>query len=127
MDYYEYSILGYEETHPTYLNALEFLRTHNKNSDLNSVEGMRGHAQRFSAFNGSLMPHQLKWLRQELDKCQSTRTYALVCGHLPVHAQAADVRCLAWNSKEVLETLWLFEGTVIAYLAGHDHEGEFFL
>lgn len=31
-----------------------------------------------------------------------------------------------WNYKELLDLLWTFDGTVIAYLAGHDHPGGYF-
>ena len=126
LDFYKFSTLGYESTDATYSKAIDYLRTHNKNEDLNSVEGMRGHALRFSQFNGSLGVEQLAWLRDELDKCRSNNVRAIVCGHLPIHAQAADVRCLAWDSKDVLECLWHYERTVIAYLAGHDHDGGYF-
>lgn len=33
---------------------------------------------------------------------------------------------LLWNYKEVLDLLWTFDGTVLAYLAGHDHDGGYF-
>ncbi len=84
---------------------------------------MRGHARRFSKFNGSLSDRQMEWLRAQLNACKESNRKAIVCGHLPIQAQAADTMCLAWNSKEVLELLWSFDKTVVAYFAGHDHQG----
>lgn len=109
-----------------YLQALDYLKSHNKNADLNSVEGMRGHALRFSGFNGSLSDKQMKWLEKELSKCKEANKKVIVVGHLPIHAQSASAMCLAWNSKEVLEILWSFDQTVIAYFSGHDHDGGYF-
>lgn len=126
LDFYEDSVHGYPSTHPTYQSSLALLRAHNRNADLNSVEGMRGHALRFSAFNAALSARQLAWLRAQLEACRAHGRRALVCGHLPVHAQATDVRCLAWNAKDVLDVLWAYEGTCVAYLAGHDHDGGYF-
>jgi manganese-dependent ADP-ribose/CDP-alcohol diphosphatase len=31
-----------------------------------------------------------------------------------------------WNYKELLDLLWTFDGTVLAYIAGHDHNGGYF-
>jgi hypothetical protein len=45
---------------------------------------------------------------------------------LPIHAQAGEPMCLAWNSKQVLELIHSFDRTVIAYFAGHDHVGGYF-
>ncbi len=47
-------------------------------------------------------------------------------GHVPIHPSACDSLDLLWNYKEVLDLLWIFDGTVLAYLAGHDHDGGYF-
>jgi manganese-dependent ADP-ribose/CDP-alcohol diphosphatase len=39
LDFYKSAIIGYEETDPEYVTALDYLRSHNKNEDLNSAEG----------------------------------------------------------------------------------------
>ncbi len=141
LDYYEFSAIGYDENDEIYKKALAFLMTHNKNQDLNSVEGLRGHAQRFSKFNGSLSDFQINWLKNQLNYYKTNNKKVILCGHLPIHAQASDPMCkkffdcclffyhktyeiliklgLAWNSKEVLELIWSFDHTVIAYFAGY--------
>ena len=126
LDFYEFSVIGYEESSEEYKQAFDFLTKHNKNKDLNSTEGLRGHAQRFSKFNGALSQNQMSWFENELRNCNENKIKAIVCGHLPVHAKASDPTCLAWNSKEVLEVLWRYNRTVIAYFAGHDHQGGYF-
>lgn len=126
LDFYDYSVLGYDNDDPVYQDAMEYLKSHNKNSDLNSAEGMRGHGARYTAFNGSLGATQLEWLEKELGACKANDKKALVCGHLPLHPQAADSMCLAWNNKTILELFWSFENTVVAYMCGHDHRGGYF-
>lgn len=93
LDYYEFSAIGYDEDDETYKQALAYLMTHNKNQDLNSVEGLRGHAQRFSKFNGSLSEYQLNWLKRQLNYCKDNNKKVIICGHIPIHAQASDPMC----------------------------------
>ena len=87
---------------------------------------MRGHALRFSKFNGSIPNEQINWLKDQLNICKDNGVKAIVCGHLPLHPKASDPRCLAWNNKEILEIIWEFDRTVIAYFSGHDHQGGYF-
>ncbi|CAF0890193.1 unnamed protein product [Brachionus calyciflorus] len=126
LDYYEYSCLGYETTDEIYKSAHEFLTTHNKNENLNSVDGLRGHGVRFTMFNGGLSDNQLELLKKELQFCKENNKKVIVTGHVPIHPQACDNMCLAWNYKEILELLWSFDHTVVAYFSGHDHKGGYF-
>jgi manganese-dependent ADP-ribose/CDP-alcohol diphosphatase len=93
LDYYEFSAIGYEESDTMYKKALAYLMAHNKNKDLNSVDGLRGHAQRFSKFNGSLSDFQIEWLKNQLKLCKDNNKKVIICGHLPIHAQASDPMC----------------------------------
>jgi manganese-dependent ADP-ribose/CDP-alcohol diphosphatase len=52
LDFYQFSLLGYDESDERYQSALNLIRKHNKNDNLNSYENMRGHALRFCKFNG---------------------------------------------------------------------------
>jgi len=126
LDCYEFSIIGYTADHPIYKEAHDLLRKHNTNEDLNNTSGLRGHAKRFSMFNGSLSESQMKWLERQLIECKEKNKKVIVCGHVPIHPQAVDLRCLMWDQKEILELLGLFEKTVIAYFSGHDHRGGYF-
>ena len=126
LDFYEFSALGFDETDPIYLKAIELLKTHNKNEDLNSVQNMRGHAMRFSKFNGSMSDKQMQWFADQLKECKVNRINTIVCGHVPLHAKASDIRCLAWNYREMLDLIGEYERCVIAYFCGHDHSGGYF-
>ena len=126
LDFFEYSILGFDESSPVYQNALEFLRKHNKNEDFNEADDTSSFGPNCTGINGSLSMKQVSWLKSELNTCKEAGSYAIVCGHLPIHDEAADVRFLAWNAKEMLECLWSFDKTVVAYFAGHDHQGGYF-
>ncbi len=119
LDFYDFSCLGYDESSDEYKKAYDYLTSHNKNEDLNSVEGMRGHALRFSKFNGSVSNEQVDWLKKELAICKEENLKVIICGHLPIHPKSTDPRCLAWNNKEILEVIWSFDKTVIAYFCGY--------
>ncbi|XP_069510605.1 manganese-dependent ADP-ribose/CDP-alcohol diphosphatase-like isoform X3 [Ambystoma mexicanum] len=47
-------------------------------------------------------------------------------GHLPIHPESADSVCLAWNYSEILSLLQCHK-CVVAYIAGHDHDGGYCL
>jgi manganese-dependent ADP-ribose/CDP-alcohol diphosphatase len=126
LDFYEFSAIGFDETDDVYQRAIAMLTHHNKNEDLNSAAGMRGNAQRFSKFNGSTSDTQFKWLEGQLAECKAQGVNAIVCGHVPLHPQASDPRCLAWNYKEVMDLFTVYEKQVIAYFCGHDHDGGYF-
>jgi manganese-dependent ADP-ribose/CDP-alcohol diphosphatase len=127
LDFYEFSAIGFDETDEIYQQAISLLKHHNKNEDLNSAAGLRGNAMRFSKFNGSTSATQLKWLEEQLKHCQSNNINAIICGHVPLHPQASDARCLAWNYKEVMDLISAYEKNIIAYFCGHDHDGGYFL
>jgi manganese-dependent ADP-ribose/CDP-alcohol diphosphatase len=127
IDFYQFSILGYDTDHVIYQEAHKFLTSHNKNQDLNDPTSLRGHGKRFTAFNGALSDTQLKWLREELEKCKENKLKAIIVGHVPVHPKgASSPMCLAWNYREILELFGTFEKTIVAYFCGHDHDGGYF-
>ena len=127
LDFYEFSALGYDEEDNVYKEAMDMLRKHNHNEDLNSANDLRGHGKRYTKFNGSLNQIQMDWLVEQLENLKETNKKVIVCGHLPVHPQATNSpMCLAWNYKEVLNIFNNYEKTILAYLCGHDHEGGYF-
>jgi manganese-dependent ADP-ribose/CDP-alcohol diphosphatase len=73
-----------------------------------------------------LSEKQINWLEEQLNTCKQLNKKAIVCGHQPLHPQACDNMCLAWNYRQILELLWSFERTVIGYFSGHDHKGGYF-
>ncbi len=49
--------------------------------------------------------------------------YSFFQGHIPIHPQAGDELALLWNYEDVLDVLWIYNDVVLAYFAGHVHEG----
>ena len=143
LDTYEFSALGIEENDPIYIEAINLLRKHNTNESLNDPTNLRGHQRRFVQFNGALNSTQMNWLNEQLTQAQNRnekviiigrsldeeeqkfRLYILL-GHVPIHPSACDHLDLLWNYKEVLDLFWLFDNTILAYIAGHDHDGGYF-
>lgn len=123
LDQYEYSVLGYDQDDPIYLDAFKKLSFYNKNEDLNSSEGIQEGFTQFSKLNGAIGESQLKWLEFELTNCKEKGQKVIVCGHIPIHSQAPIEKLTAWNANEILNSIWKFEHTVIAYLCGHAHSG----
>jgi len=126
LDTYEFSALGVEKDSEVYIQSIELLRKHNQNEILNDPTGLRGHQRRFVEFNGGIPLKQLDWLKEQLTESKNRNEKVIIIGHIPIHPSACDHLDLVWNYKEVLDLLWIFDGTVLAYLAGHDHDGGYF-
>jgi hypothetical protein len=47
-------------------------------------------------------------------------------GHIPIHPKACDEIALLWNYEDILNLLWSFNDIILAYIAGHCHEGAYF-
>ncbi|RXN31266.1 manganese-dependent ADP-ribose CDP-alcohol diphosphatase [Labeo rohita] len=47
-------------------------------------------------------------------------------GHLPVHPNATDPICLAWNYEAMLSMLRSHK-SVVCFMAGHDHDGGYYV
>ncbi len=67
--------------------------------------------------------NQLEWLRGQLKSCADSNRKAIVCGHMPVFAEAGHRKNLPLNYSEVREAIWSAPGVCVAYLAGHEHCG----
>jgi len=125
LDTYETSALGIDEQSQIYEQAIDMLKKHNQNEDLNSCINLRGHQKRFVKFNGGVSDKQLQWLNEQLTEATKKNEKIIITGHNPIHPSACDHQCLLWNYKQVLDTLWCYD-CVIAVLCGHDHSGGYF-
>lgn len=47
-------------------------------------------------------------------------------GHIPVHPYSSDLVCLAWNYEKLLSILGSHK-SVVCFLAGHNHDGGYYL
>ena len=127
LDFYEFSVIGYDEDTHVYKDAMKYLHDKNPNEDLNDNDNLEGIERRFIAINGALSEQQLVWLKDELENLKDQKKKVLICGHQPIHPDATRIPgCLAWNFQEVLNIINSFDKTVLAYFSGHDHYGEHF-
>merc|ERR1712215_243755 len=77
---------------------------------------------RFMPYNGMLSKEQLFWLKLTLSSAAASQESVVVLSHAPFCPGACDPLCLIWNYQEVLDIVKDC-GSVVAVLAGHDHEG----
>lgn len=121
IDCYDISALGRVASHPKSKQATEFLRQMNPNADKNDHRNatLPHHVE----YNGSLSPQQIQWLDETLKSSENKFEKVIISGHIPVHPEATGAStCLLWNYEEVLEVIDR-HSCVVAYFAGHDHEG----
>ncbi|XP_071751973.1 manganese-dependent ADP-ribose/CDP-alcohol diphosphatase [Centroberyx gerrardi] len=122
LDAYDVSMLGREESSEKYTTALNLLREHNSNEDLNCPPVSGGLEQRFAKFNGGFSKEQLDWLDAVLSQADEKTERVTIVSHLPVHPSSTDPVCLAWNFDELLAVL-RSHSCVVCFMAGHDHDG----
>lgn len=73
-------------------------------------------------WNGALGKAQKAWLKKTLDAANRRREPIIVAAHFPVLPAASHRQIVLWDYQEVLDLLEATPG-VVAYLAGHHHEG----
>ncbi|CAM2725538.1 unnamed protein product [Rotaria socialis] len=133
IDTYELSLLGIDKNNENYIKAMNLLKEYNKNENVNDPTGLDGYQQRFIKLNGALTHKQLLWLKEELMKAKHLHEKVIIFfsssytpGHIPIHPKAGDELALLWNYEDILDILWTVDNTVLAYIAGHSHEGAYF-
>ncbi|XP_047465891.1 manganese-dependent ADP-ribose/CDP-alcohol diphosphatase [Mugil cephalus] len=122
LDAYDVSLLGVEESSERYSNAMNLIKQHNNNKDLNCPPEEGGMKQRFTMFNGGFSKDQLSWLDSVLSLADEKQERVTIVSHLPVHPCSTEPVCLAWNYDELL-AIMRSHSSVVCYMAGHDHEG----
>ncbi|KAM4664007.1 manganese-dependent ADP-ribose/CDP-alcohol diphosphatase-like isoform 2-T5 [Discoglossus pictus] len=120
IDSYDLSVIGRDPSSVKYEKSMKLLKENNHNEDLNSPTGLR--KPYFVQFNGGISTAQLNWINSVLTSSDEKEEKVIVLGHLPIHPDAADIICLAWNYQEVLSVLQSHP-CVVGYFAGHDHDG----
>ncbi|KAA8540756.1 hypothetical protein F0562_024325 [Nyssa sinensis] len=122
LDGYDISAIGWPQNHPNTLQAMEFLREKNPNSDKNSPMGLVGLERRFLMFNGAVGKEQLEWLDGVLQDATQLNQKVVICCHLPLDSGASSKEALLWNYDEVMDVIHRYNCVKVC-LAGHDHEG----
>ena len=126
LDSYDISILGEDESSPRYKQGIGMIRRHNKNEDLECLDGLNGLERRFVEFNGAIGTTQLSWLNNVLQKAQKNGQKVVIFCHVPIHPGNRKPLDLLWDYEDVLEVLWQFR-CVVACLHGHTHEADYYL
>ncbi|NXG21267.1 ADPRM diphosphatase, partial [Grallaria varia] len=124
LDAYDVSPLGRDPGSPRYEESLRLLRQKNPNEDLNSPAGLR--EPQFVAFNGGFSQAQLDWFDEVLKFSDENQEKVVVMGHLPIHPDASNGVCLAWNYEAALSVIHSHR-CVVCVLAGHLHDGGYCL
>jgi manganese-dependent ADP-ribose/CDP-alcohol diphosphatase len=122
LDGYDISAIGWPQDHPNMLEALNFLREKNPNSEKNSPVGLVGVERRFLMFNGGVGKEQLEWLDGVLQEASKLNQKVVVCCHIPLDPGASSKEALLWNYDEVMDVIHRYDCVKVC-LAGHDHEG----
>ncbi|XP_028424442.1 manganese-dependent ADP-ribose/CDP-alcohol diphosphatase isoform X1 [Perca flavescens] len=122
LDAYDVSLLGRQESSEQYNQAMDLLKLYNTNEDLNCPPLIEGLLQRFTMFNGGFSKEQLDWLDSVLSLADEKQERVTIVSHLPVHPRSTGPVCLAWNYEQLLAVVQS-HGSVVCFMAGHDHEG----
>ncbi|NWV08446.1 ADPRM diphosphatase, partial [Ptilonorhynchus violaceus] len=124
LDAYDLSTLGRDPGSPRYQESLRLLREKNPNDDLNSPAGLK--EPQFVAFNGGFSQAQLDWFDEVLKFSDENQEKVVVTAHVPIHPDASDRVCVAWNYEAALSVIHSHR-CVVCVLAGHQHDGGYYL
>lgn len=88
------------------------------------IDTARENGIHLKTWNGAVGELQLKWFRQKLAEGRDRGLNTIVCCHFPIHLDATKDRepIVLWNREDVLTILDEYPN-VVAYLAGHEHNG----
>jgi len=126
LDAYDWSLLGVPENDLNYLEAEKIIRRHNPKVFTDGGDWTKDlpvELQKYVPFNGAISKTQLQWLEQELSTAESQKRRVLIFLHVPLYLPAAGPRTLVWNNDKVMKVLHGHRDTVVAVIAGHQHEG----
>uniref|UniRef100_A0A7S0WLK8 Calcineurin-like phosphoesterase domain-containing protein n=1 Tax=Pyramimonas obovata TaxID=1411642 RepID=A0A7S0WLK8_9CHLO len=125
MDSYEISLMAPEGSEER-AEAVRVLQENNPNDVINGTtwfKGVEGLQRRFVPYNGQFSDTQLQWLRQVLEGASTRGERVLIACHQPCYPQCTNDCNLPFNYDKCLRILHSFPGVVVAWLAGHDHDG----
>ena len=114
LDFYEFSMIGYETTDEKYIEASKYIE---------DLEHTKSEHYTAPHINGGIKGHQLKWLEDQLNMSRDCGQKVIVCGHNPIIKEASVEKHLALNAAHILALLWSYDDLVLAYLSGHYHAG----
>jgi len=90
--------------------------------ECNWLTGLKGIQKRWLPYNGAISLTQLKWLEKQLQESKESKEKVLIFSHVPIYLPASHAETIMWNYEIILETIHKYEN-IIAWIAGHDHDG----
>ena len=126
LDEYEFSIFGFEKNDSIFKQATAFLHDKSLLIKNSNDPNITKYMNRFLMYNGAISNLQLIWLKDQLEFCDKTNKKVILAGHIPLMSETSD-GCAVWNSEEIMDLLWSFDNLVLVYLAGHYHDGGYYL
>lgn len=79
-------------------------------------------AEHAKPFNGGMSQEQLSWLKKQLTEAKAAGEKVIICNHFPIYPAT---RHTLWNKEELMDILSDAQEVVVAYLAGHNHAGNY--
>eukprot|EP00242_Pyramimonas_sp_CCMP2087_P008312 CAMPEP_0198207660 /NCGR_PEP_ID=MMETSP1445-20131203/11098_1 /TAXON_ID=36898 /ORGANISM="Pyramimonas sp., Strain CCMP2087" /LENGTH=382 /DNA_ID=CAMNT_0043880775 /DNA_START=197 /DNA_END=1348 /DNA_ORIENTATION=- len=125
MDSYEICIMQPTGTENR-AEAIRVLEENNPNDVINGgnwFQGVEGLQRRFVPYNGQFSATQLQWLRGVLGGAATAGERVIIACHQPCYPAATNDCNLPFNYDLCLNILHEFKGVVVAWIAGHDHDG----
>jgi len=123
LDLYELAVIGYDENDPAYAQALQLIKAHNDNANLNDATDCSDEDSKYVAYNGGAMQTQLDWLQEMLELCKIQSKKVIIAGHIPLRPESSSYKTLPFNSDKILEIVYAHKDVCVAYFGGHYHEG----
>ena len=112
------------QTHtPTHIHIHIHTQTHTHSGGGDWLHGVLGLQRRFLPYNGALGEKQVAWLKDTVSTAAAADEKVAVFCHQPVYAPCSNFNNLLWNYDEVQAVLDAHPATVVAWFAGHDHDG----
>ena len=123
LDLYELAVIGYDESDLVYAEALQLIKAHNPNTNLNDGTDCTDEDSKYVAYNGAPTQTQLDWLREMLEMSKTQSKKVIIAGHIPLRPESSSYKTLPFNADQILEVIYAYKEVCVAYFGGHYHEG----
>lgn len=121
-----FDVSEFSSSKPEYRNqAITLLNSKNPNYASGSsgwLDGLSDEDSRYTPANGGISADQLAWLTGVLQEAEIQHEKCIIFSHIATYGPCTQPSTLLWNSEEVLSVLQS-SSSVVAVLAGHDHDG----
>ena len=126
LDGYDYSIIGAssEQLSQTADRLVRDKNSNYRNGSNDWFVDIPVEDYRYVPFNGGISEAQFQWLTESLSTAKSNNELCYIFCHQPVFVKSSKEVNLLWNAEDVLNLIQHPSNChVIAFFAGHDHDG----